>query len=173
MTRRFLLRVLLAFMTLGGGCQSLVSHGNDALIGSAVLAYNDALIHGFANLDMNELNRTATEEQAQREFYLMAALGESRVRMLSTLVEIEFGEVVVPAQDRAAVTTTEVWDYDHVSLDTSETVRSERGVVYHLEYELVLRDGRWLVDGVTSLDASSDSENDSAEQPAVPDAPVP
>ncbi|MBN2248122.1 MAG: hypothetical protein JW733_05435 [Coriobacteriia bacterium] len=123
-----------------------------------VSAYNEALIRGFKMLDMNELNRVATEEQATREFYLMAALGEGRMAMLPTLQSLEFGEITFPAEGQATVATTEVWDYDHVSLDTSETVRTERGVAYHLQYDLVLQDGRWLVDNVTSLDEPAESQ---------------
>jgi len=154
-----LVAVLLTIIMLGAGCQYVDLHSSDTVITSAVVAYNDALIRGFAQMDMNELNRTATEEQAQREFYLMAALGESRVLMLSTLVDIEFGEVTFPADGEASVTTTETWDYVHESLDTSETVRSEQGVVYHLRYDLVLQDGHWLVDQVTSLDETPASED--------------
>jgi hypothetical protein len=114
----------------------------------AVRVYNRQLSIAFAVQDMNALAGVATEEQATREFYLMAALGEGGVRMVSTLGSIEFGDVAYPAEGRATVTTTETWDYDHVSLDTGETVRSERGIVYELLYTLVLEDGRWLVSSV-------------------------
>jgi hypothetical protein len=117
---------------------------------------------------MNDLSLVATEEQATREFYLMAALGEGRVWMDATLVSLEFGDVIFPEDGRALVTTTEVWDYDHISLDTSETVRSEHGVTYRLEYELVLTDGRWLVDRVTSLDEPPASEDATASEEATP-----
>ncbi|MDO8881000.1 MAG: hypothetical protein Q7W44_09440 [Coriobacteriia bacterium] len=141
-------------LLLGGlaGCGSGGAAPEVSAVQSTVGAYNEALIRAFETMDMNELNATATEDQALAEYYLMAALGEGRVRMLATLVSIEFGDVVFPAEEQASVTTTEVWDYAHESLDTSETVRAEQGVVYHLRYDLVLQDGRWLVDRVTSLD---------------------
>jgi len=123
-----------------------------------VREYERQLARGFAQQDMTGLYPVATGEQATREFYLMAALGEARVVMHPTLVSIEFGEVTFPGEGKASVTTTEVWDYDHVSLDTSETVRTERGVVYRLRYDLVLQDGRWLVDNVTSLDQDAGSQ---------------
>jgi hypothetical protein len=151
--------LVLVSITLGGaGCERTQSVAAED-VRSTVSAYNEALIRGFAGFDMNELNRTATEDQAQREFYLMAALGEGRVRMLSTLQSIEFGDVAFPADGQASVTTTEIWDYVHESLDTSETVRSEQGVVYNLRYDLVLQDGRWLVDRVTSLDEPPATED--------------
>ncbi len=123
-----------------------------------VRAYNSALIEAFAQQDMNLLNTVATEDQAFTEFYQMAALGESRVRMLATLQSIEFGDVTFPEDGTASVTTTEVWDYTHESLDTSETVASETGVVYRLRYDLVLQDGQWLVNAVTSTDEADSSE---------------
>lgn len=132
----------------GGGTRD----ADTATVQAVVREYNLALIQGFAVFDMNSLNRTATQEQAQREYHLMAALGEGRMQMLATLVSLDFEGVVFPAQETATVTTTEVWDYEHVSLDTSATVRVERGVVYHLRYTLVQRDGGWLVDDVTSID---------------------
>ncbi|GAB4284715.1 MAG: hypothetical protein Kow0067_06790 [Coriobacteriia bacterium] len=140
---------LLALLTFSAGCADAAEADE---VRESVRAYNDALVAGLSDLDMNALSGTATREQAQREYSLMAALGESRVRMLATVVDIEFGEVEFPAEDRASVTTTETWDYRHESLDTSETVREERGVVYHLRYDLVRQDGVWLVSGVTSLD---------------------
>lgn len=152
--------VVMALALFGAGCSGAPGVVREELadVESAVIAHNQALIRAFASMDMNHLSGSATEEQAQREFSLMAALGEGRVRMLSTLVEIEFGEVTFPAEDQASVTTTETWDYVHESLDTSETVRSEQGVVYNLRYDLVLQDGRWLVDRVTSLDEPPTSE---------------
>lgn len=156
-------------LLITGGCTAAeAEHRQAASIESAVRAYNDALSRAFVMLDMNELSRFATEEQAAREFYLMAALGEGRVQMFATLTSIEFGEVTFSEEGKAAVTTTEVWDYDHVSLDTSQTVRSERGVVYRLEYALVLRDGRWLVSGVTSLDDGVSRESTSSERSSGP-----
>lgn len=144
-----------------GGCTSPPTQGKGA-VESTVRAYNDALAVAFEQLDMNELNQTATQEQAEREFLLMAALGEGRMQMRSRLVSIEFGEVTYPSDDAARVTTTEVWDYEHVSLDTSETVRSERGVTYHLQYDLVRGGDRWLVATVTSLDDPASTEDTSA-----------
>lgn len=159
--RKAVATLLIALLLAGlAGCGSGGAAPEASAVQSTVRAYNEALARAFATMDMNELSATATEDQALNEYFLMAALGEGRVRMLSTLVSIEFGDVVFPAEGQASVTTTEVWDYAHESLDTSETVRAEQGVVYHLRYDLVLLDGRWLVDQVTALDG----------EPAVGDA---
>ena len=149
--------VLLAAVSGCSGQPDDISADTEA-VKSTILEYNEALIRAFAKMDMNELGAVATEDQAYTEFYLMAALGEGRVRMVSKLVDVEFGEITFPEEGRATAITTETWDYVHESLDTSETVRSEQGLVYHLRYELVLQDGGWLVDRVTSLDDPPASE---------------
>lgn len=160
--RRSITAALLAvaLVASGAGCapEPQPNPGEAEAVRESVRAYNEALVRAFAEFDMNELNVAATKEQAEREFYLMAALGEARVQMVATLTSVEFGEVTFPAEGQASVTTEESWDYDHVSLDTSETVRQERGVEYRLRYDLVLQDGHWLVDAVTPMDVSPSEE---------------
>lgn len=108
-------------------------------------------------MDMNELNSVATRDQAYTEYFQMSALGESGVRMMSRLTSIEFGEVTFSGDSSATVETTETWEYEHISLETSETVRTEKGVIYRLRYELVMQEDRWLVDRVTSLDSPDEA----------------
>ncbi|MEN6430897.1 MAG: hypothetical protein ABFC80_08695, partial [Coriobacteriales bacterium] len=117
--------------------------------------YNRALVRAFAEQDMNELDQVATRDQTYTEYQLMAALGESRARMLASLRHITFGDVAFSSDSSATVATTETWDYIHQSMDTSETLREEKGIVYHLRYDLVQVGDRWLVDRVTSLDDTS------------------
>jgi len=107
---------------------------------------------------MNALGSVATEDQAFTEYYQMAALGEARVLLLATLASIEFEEVRVIDDESASATTAEVWDYIHQNLDTGETMRTEVGVEYRLRYDLVIQDGRWLVDAVTTLEESGSGE---------------
>ena len=164
--------VILCALVLAAGSVACFSSDSDGAeteaVHDVIRAYNAALVGAFQTFDMNDLSTVATEEQATREFYLMAALGEGGVRMHATLQSIEFGDVTFPADGEASVTTTEVWDYDHVSLDTSETVRTERGVVYHLRYDLVRFEDRWLVDAVTSLDEEPASEDATTGEVTTP-----
>lgn len=152
-SRTLLVLTVCLMLAVLAGCVSGDAEvpGADA-VKATVRAYNDDLARGFSAMDMNELNGSATQRQAEREYLLMAALGEGRLRMQASLVSIEFGDVRFPAEGTAQVETVEVWDYRHESLDTNATVRSEQGVVYRLRYELILADGRWLVDAVTSLE---------------------
>lgn len=115
-----------------------------------VIQYNAALAEGFRRMDMNTLSSVATRDQAQTEYHQMAALGEGKVRLLATLVDIRFLSTKVD-EDKAVAETEERWDYEQVSTEASETLRVEKGVVYRLRYELVRESGRWLVDRVKEI----------------------
>jgi len=127
-------------------------------IHQAVTDYNDALVRTFATLDLGHLESVATPEQVADESYTLMQLQSENAVMNAKLVNIEFGEIVLYAEDDISITTHETWDYDYVSLDTSETTRSERGVMYDLRYDLVLMDGRWLVYAVDAFDIAPDEE---------------
>ncbi len=123
-----------------------------AQVQSTVRAYNAQLAKAYAEQDMNALAPVATKKQAETEYYLMASLGEGKLRMFSKLDSLEFGSIVFPGDTVALARTSEVWDYRQISTETSAVVRAEKGVTYHLEYRLVLQGGRWLVDSVKSTD---------------------
>lgn len=157
MTRRALIAALLLVVLGAVGCAPSEVTGDEEAVRQAVADYNSALVRAYEQLDMNELGAVATKAQAERDFTLMAALGEARLQMFARQTGLEFGEVTFSESDRATVVTTEMWDYDHISLDTSETVRSERDVEHSLRYELVRTEGRWLVDEVTGIDPAPGS----------------
>lgn len=127
-------------------------------IRQSVTDYNDALVRAFATLDLSELESVATTEQVTEETFTMMQLQSENALMNATLVSVEFGDVVVYAEDDVSITTHETWDYDYISLETSETVRSERGIKYDLRYDLVLQGGRWLVYAVDAFDVAPDQE---------------
>lgn len=128
-------------------------------IHQAVTDYNDALVRAFATLDLGELESVATTEQVTEETFTLMQLQSENALMNAKLVSIEFGEVVVYAEDDVSITTHETWDYDYVSLESSETIRSDHGVKYDLRYDLVLKDEVWLVYAVDAFDVlDSDQE---------------
>ena len=153
-----LARLLVALLVavLAAGCSGNSESGR---VETTIREYNRQLARAFAQNDMNALSSVATHDQAYTEFYQMAALGEAGFVLKTTLQEIEFTSISFSGDASATAETTESWDYEHVSIETSETVRSEKGVTYRLRYELVLQDDRWLVDKVTSLE--DETVNDS------------
>ena len=125
--------------------------------------YATLLAQGFAEQDMAVLEPVATVEQAQEEYALMAALGEGGIVMYAEPTEIEIVSVTDSAEDGLIVETREIWDYEHISLETSETVRAEDGVVYELRYALVSATGGWVVASIESIATEGDQQAPSAE----------
>ena len=151
--------VLTAVLTVGLGACAKPEEQLDSqtiAIRQSVTDYNDALVRAFATLDLGELESVATTEQVAEETYTLTQLQSENAVMNAELVSVEFGDVVVYAEDDVSITTHETWDYDYVSLETSETIRSERGVEYDLRYDLVLQEDRWLVYAVDAFDVAPD-----------------
>lgn len=153
--------VLTAVLTVGLGACAKPEEQLDSqtiAIRQAVTDYNVALVRAFATLDLGELESVATTEQVTEETYTLMQLQSDNAVMDAELVSVEFGDVIVYAEDDVSITTHETWSYDFISLETSETIRSERSVKYDLRYDLVLRDGRWLVYAVDAFDVAPDQE---------------
>lgn len=155
--RRLAALGLAAVLLVAAGCSAAPADPRIAEVRSVVRRYDTLLAKGFAELDMNALAPVATRDQAYTEYYQMAAIGESKVRLLATLRSLEFGETSFSSDTTATAVTTEVWDYRQMSTETSALVGTQTGVTYHLSYQLVLQDGRWLVDSVKSTDATGTS----------------
>lgn len=152
------LLVVLGCLLLSGCTTRSRPVEGEAEVTDAVRAYNERLAEGMRTLDMNALSGVATKEQATSEYVQMAALGETGVRLDAVLRDIVFESVAFSGESSATVTTTETWDYRHLSIETSETVRVEQGVVYRLRYALDLLNERWLVSGVVSVDDAASEE---------------
>jgi hypothetical protein len=117
-----------------------------------VLRYTQLLLVGYAQMNVTPLQEVATERQAMRVFNHMAALGSAGIRMESELVDIEFLNIGFPEKSVAKATTRETWNYTHMNTDTEmPNGRPVTGLIYTLSYELMRKNGRWLVSSVSTL----------------------
>jgi hypothetical protein len=83
----------------------------------------------------------------------MAALGEAKIRMESQLVGIEFLDIQFPGKDLAKVKTREKWNYTHMNINTKMPAQTVvRGLTYKLSYDLIRKNGKWLVSSVSVLE---------------------
>jgi len=116
--------------------------------------YNELLIWGYRNLNMNPLQEVATEEQAAKLYHHMAALGEGDARMESVLKKIDFREITFEGRNAATVKTQEIWDFAHYGIKTGDKQIEEKDFVYELTYHLKKEDRKWLVEKVTVIETS-------------------
>lgn len=116
-----------------------------------IARYNQLLSKGYAEMNMTPLQQVATGEQAEREYFHMAALGEARVRMEPELKSLDVREIEFASRNNARVVTDEVWDYNHINIDTQKRTKSVRNIGYTLTYTVVRGNGTWLVSSVLTL----------------------
>lgn len=147
--KRMLICLMLVAAILSSGCKG--DDSRSPAVRGIIMRYNQLLSEGYRSLNMNPLQEVATPEQATRLYYHMAALGEGKIRMDSTLKNIEFVRVAFPKSDEATVSTRETWDFAHLDIGTGKKVYEERDFVYEMEYSLKSANGRWIIYNVTTL----------------------
>lgn len=114
----------------------------------AVTRYTVLLAEGYRNLNMNPLVQVATEEQATKAYYYMAAIGEARIKMDAKIQDIKFIDFKAVAGGKAEVRTEERWDYTYINIDSGKPV-FDNSITYRLKYVLTKKSDRWLVANIT------------------------
>lgn len=123
------------------------------------MLYNQLLREGYQSFNMNPLQQAATKRQAETLYIHMAALGEGRVRMESSLKDIQFTEVNIQQESKATVKTKEVWDFRHIDIDKKQVVLDEKDFEYLITYELVKEGPRWLVAKVVAKEGHNQNRS--------------
>lgn len=112
---------------------------------ATVVRYDELLRDGYQRQNMTFMREVASEEQAQKLYQHMAALGEGNLRLSAALRDLQFVKVDLPAPGEATAETREVWDFTHHRIATGEKFAEEKGFVYRVAYALRKREGRWIV----------------------------
>lgn len=115
---------------------------------ASVVRYNDLLRDGYQRQNMSWMREVASDEQAQKLYSHMAALGEGNLRLTSALKELQFVRVEFPAEGEATVETRETWDFTHHRIATGEKYAEERGFIYRMSYTLRRKQQRWIIERV-------------------------
>ena len=127
----------------------------DAPLKEVIMRYNMLLAEGYRKLNMNPLQEVATREQAEKLYFHMAAIGEGRLRLESTLKDIKFVKVVVGKDDQATAETKEIWDFTHIDINTGSKFAEEKDFIYEIGYTLKKLNGRWLITNVATISGTS------------------
>jgi hypothetical protein len=141
---------------LVAGCSPLASMPADELEVRAVIQmYDELLANGYRSLNMNPMREVASQLQAESEYIHMSSLAEGGVRLDPVLREMEFLRVSVEATS-AQAETRETWDYRHYSRSTGALVLEQKGLIYHLAWDLSKEpSGTWLVTDVRAIGATT------------------
>lgn len=159
MGRRLIPIAALLALALLAGCSAAPRMSEDEKAVRATLErYNQLLTEGYRALDMNQIREVATQLQAETEYIHMSSLAEGGVRLDPTLTEFDVLKVSIEATS-ATAETREIWDYRHYARANGELVLEEKGLVYHLAWDLEKQPtGNWLVSDVRAISATSTTE---------------
>lgn len=135
------------------GCRPAV--GDEQAIRSTITRYNELLAAGYRSLDMNQMREVASQTQAEAEYIHMSSLAEGGIRLDPQLRSLEFLRVSVESTS-AQAETRETWDYRHYSRANGALVAEQKGLVYHLAWDLSRESsGTWLVTDVRAISATA------------------
>jgi hypothetical protein len=117
-----------------------------------IVRYNQLLIFGYENLNMNFLQEVATHDQAEKAYFHMAAIGEGGVRMRSRLNNIEWERIDQSKKDVITVKTKELWDFAYHDIKTDQLTEEHKAFVYHMTYTITPdKNGRWLISNIRAV----------------------
>jgi hypothetical protein len=122
----------------------------EADLGAAVRAYDDALVRSYARNDASPLTGLATAKEQGRVQVLVDLKAGGKMLLESRLNSLEVTSAR-ESGDKATVETRERWRYHDRYLDPSRAPGPEFVADMRMRYELVREGGRWKVDSVATL----------------------
>lgn len=120
--------------------------------------YNQLLSDSYRSLNMTPLLQVATQEQADKAYIHMAALGEGKARMISKLKKIDFMEVIPLKGGTYRASTKEVWDFAYEDINTGKKNSEVKDFVYFVSYTVENRDGRMVITNVSAISNETDKK---------------
>ncbi len=129
-----------------------------------VKRYTRALADGYRDMNMDNLFLVASKEQVEKVANFMFTLGQSSIRMDSTLKNIEFKDIRLDTEGHGFVRTTEIWDYAHVNINDESVTREEKDVQYDLQYELQKSSHGWIVADISMEGGENTTASDAVEK---------
>ncbi|MDH4226410.1 MAG: hypothetical protein OEV59_01455 [Deltaproteobacteria bacterium] len=104
------------------------------------------------------LKSAATEIRVNKIDIIIRSFREGGQRMLADITRLEYKGASIIG-DNAEVLTAENWAYRWVDVKTRAEILPLKTVTYEMKYDLVRKDGKWLVDGVVSLSDTTEKGN--------------
>lgn len=137
---------------------------------NVIMRYNQLLVFGYDNLNMNPLQEVAVIRLAEKAYHHMAAIGEGGARMVSHVTKIDFPNVSFASPGKALVKTREVWDYAYHDIDTGVKKEEIKNFVYLVDYRLEHQEGRWMIVDIAAREEASSKPPQSQQEPKKPAA---
>lgn len=147
--------LVLVLFTLSGCRSGAVNEGDVQAVKAAIMRYNQLVAEGYRKQNMNSLQEVTTKDQATKLYFHMSALGEGKLRMDSTLKDIQFTNIVFPKSGEATVETRETWDFTQSDMTSGKKYYEEKDYLYVMGYTLKKNGNSWLVTNINTIAGTS------------------
>lgn len=145
--------VLMPALWAFSGCSA--EQGDAGAVKATVMRYNQLIAEGYRQQNMNPLQEVTTKDQALKLYFHMSALGEGKLRMDSSLKNIQFTRILFPKPGEATVETRETWDFTQYDMKTGTKYYEEKDFIYDMGYTLKREGARWLITNVNTIAGTS------------------
>jgi len=141
---------VLAFAIIFSGCASNEPPDQQSELKTIIAKYNNAIVEAYKNQNFEYLTQVATEEELNKIGIIINSYRQSDQIMEAEIRKIDFREVKIDG-DKAVVKTSEDWSYRWLNYKTGQEVEPPQDIHYELLYQVIKKDGKWLVDAVEEI----------------------
>jgi hypothetical protein len=129
------------------GCQRERLPPDEHAARTAVTRYDEALVLAYRSGRADVLRDVAVPEEVERVAGIIEALAREGRYLEARQPELRFLGTTINAKPDGVslVNTVETWTYEHRSLSSRDSPTPIKRAKYRLEYDLVRRDGRFVV----------------------------
>jgi hypothetical protein len=140
---------LLAWLALAA-CQRERISADEHAARTAVVRYNEALVLAYRSGSPDPLREAAVPAEVERVDGIIRSLAAEGKYMEARQTEVRFlGTTINPNPDGVTlVNAVETWTYEHRPLTAREAPVPGKRAKYRLEYDLVRREGRFVVNRI-------------------------
>jgi hypothetical protein len=140
---------LLAWLALAA-CQRERISADEHAARTAVVRYNEALVLAYRSGRADVMRDVAVAAEVDRADGIIRSLASDGRYMEARQTEVRFLSTTInPRPDGVTlVNTVETWAYEHRSLAARDAPAPAKRAKYRLEYDLVRREGRFVVNRI-------------------------
>lgn len=149
--------LLLFVLALAYSCAEPSENNDKEALKKTVARYNSAIAEASRAQSIEVLIGIATERRIRKVETFIVAYYDAGFFMDSSLRRMDFTELKVEEKN-ATVITREDWTYLWKSIGTSEPIGSEEKITYHMNYTLLKKDGRWLINEAEQIKGLAEGE---------------
>mgnify|MGYP001595796594 FL=1 len=146
----FALRILIILVVIVislSSCSQIEKAKDSALVKDTVISYNKLLIEAAKTGDTEPLKDILIQREREKLNHWIASWHDSNVYMDGRLENIKFKNITISG-NAANVITSEDWVYEYKNLETKQSVLPASGIYYEMEYILLKKDNKWIINEI-------------------------